>query len=180
MKSFQKQYLFSCNFSIILGRKYWYYFLLGGLIVDITIMFLQQFSGINGILANLEDILIEAGLDLDPNYQSGISLIFLLVGNIVGSFMIDKIGQRNKWFITTILSFVGCFVMAINDKFRWSNILPLICIFTYNFGFGLGLSSIPWFLVFDLFDDQVREILYVIHKDAYFNFISSNMSNLLI
>lgn len=49
-------------------------------------------------------------------------------------------------------------MMALNDKFKWSNILPLICIFTYNFGFGLGLGSIPWFLVFDLFDEQVREI----------------------
>ena len=129
-----------------------------GLFIGITIMFLQQFSGINGILANLTDIFREAGLDLNPNYQSGISLIILLFGNILGSFMIDKIGQRNQWFITTSLSFIGCFMMALNDKFKWSNILPLICIFTYNFGFGLGLGSIPWFLVFDLFDEQVREI----------------------
>lgn len=97
-------------------------------------------------------------MDLDPNYQSGISIILLLFANIVGSIMIDKFGQKFMFFLSTSVSFVGCFLMALNDKFKLSNILPLICIFIYNFGFGLGLGSIPWFLVFDLFDEDAREI----------------------
>ena len=39
-----------------------------GIIIGISMMFMQQFSGINGIFANLADIFRDAVLNLDPNY----------------------------------------------------------------------------------------------------------------
>lgn len=126
--------------------------------VGISMMFLQQFSGISGILANLADIFRGAGIDMDPNYQSGISILFLLVGNFAASFMIDKLGQKKQWIIASTTAFIGTFIMSLNDKFNWSAILSLICIFVYNLGFGLGLGPIPWFIVFDLFEEDVREM----------------------
>lgn len=130
---------------------------LKGLIIGIIIMFIQQFSGVNGILANLADIFRQAGLNFNPNYQSGLSILFLLASNFACSVMIDKLGSRFQFILSCSVSFFGTFIMGLNDKYKWSNILPLICIFTYNIGFGLGLSSIPWLMVLDLFDDQVRE-----------------------
>lgn len=128
------------------------------IIIGICFMFLQQFSGINGIVANLADIFRNAGLDLDPNYQSGISILSLFIASFVGSALVDKLGRRFVWVLSSSLSFVGCFIMALNEKFGWSTILPLICIFVYNFGFGLGLGPIPWFVVLELFDPDVREV----------------------
>lgn len=48
--------------------------------------------------------------------------------------------------------------MSLNEKFHWSNIAPLVCIFVFGFGFGLGLGPIPWYMVLELFDADVREI----------------------
>lgn len=39
-----------------------------GIIIGISMMFMQQFSGTNGIFANLADIFRDAVLNLDPNY----------------------------------------------------------------------------------------------------------------
>lgn len=128
-----------------------------GLCIGIAIMFFQQFSGANGILTGLSDIFRNAGLNFDPNYQSGIALMFLLVANILCSFMIDKLGHRVQWIISTLITFLGCLLMGLNEIFNWSNYLSLISIFIFNIGFGLGMGSIPWFLVFTLFDDQNRE-----------------------
>lgn len=72
--------------------------------------------------------------------------------------MIDKLGQRFQWILSCSISFCGCMMMRLNDKYHWSNILPLICIFAYNIGFGLGIGSIPWLIVLDLFEEEVREI----------------------
>ena len=128
-----------------------------GILIGMAMMFLQQFSGINGIVCNLADIFRDAGLNLDPNYQSGISVCSLLLSCIIGSFIVDKLGQRFVWLLSSSISFAGTFIMALNDKFNWSNVLPLICIFVYNFGFGLGLGPIPWFVVLQLFPEEVRE-----------------------
>lgn len=72
--------------------------------------------------------------------------------------MIDKLGQRFQWILSCSISFCGCMMMRLNDKYHWSNILPLICIFAYSIGFGLGIWSISWLIALDLFDEEVKEI----------------------
>ena len=129
-----------------------------GIIIGISMMLLQQFSCINGIVANLADIFRDAGLNLNPNYQAGISILSLLLLCVVGYFIVDKLGQRFLWLLSSSISFVGIFfLIALNNKFNWSSVLPLVCIFIYNFGFGLGLGPIPWFIVLQLFPEDVRE-----------------------
>lgn len=136
----------------IFQKKY-----LGGMFIGFGMMFLQQFSGICGILTTLADIFREAGLDLDPNYQSGISILLLLFSNVIGSFTIDKLGQKLQWSISASLASIGCILMALGDKYNWSPYLPLASIFIYNIGFGFGLNSIPWIIAFQLFSPEVRE-----------------------
>ena len=119
---------------------------------------MNQFTGINGIITNLADIFRSAGLDFNPNYQSGIAILSLLISCCVSSALVDKIGRKLVWLISSCISFVGCFIMSLNEKFNWSTILPLICIFVFGLGFGLGLGPIPWYMVLELFEPDVREI----------------------
>lgn len=135
----------------ILQKKYF-----NGLLIGVTLMFMQQFCGINGILTNLSDIMNEAGLDLNPNYQSGISILSQLISVFIGSSLIDKLGRKKCWIISSSISAVSLFIYALDEKFNWSNVLPLICIFCYQLGFGLGLGPIPWFIVPEYFDVDVR------------------------
>ena len=131
-----------------------------GLIVGVVLMFIQQFCGINGILTNLSDIMSQAGLDIDPNYQSGISIVSQFISVFTGSLLIDKLGRRIVWIISSSICGVGLLLMALNEKFHWAAIFPLICIFIYNLGFGLGLGPIPWFIVSQLFEADARPAAY--------------------
>ena len=127
-----------------------------GLMIGIVMMFMQQFCGINGILTNLTDIFKDAGLNLNPNYQSGISILSQFVSVFIGSMLMDKLGRKIVWLLSSGICLAGCFIMALNEKFHWSVVLPLICIFVYQLGFGLGLGPIPWFIVSELFEADVR------------------------
>ena len=129
---------------------------LNGIIIGVALMFFQQFSGINGILTNLSSIMTTAGLDLDPNYQSAISILSQLIAVFIGSLLIDKLGRKTVWILSSAISTVSLLVMALNEKFNWSSVLPLVCIFSYQLGFGLGLGPIPWFLIPEYFADDIR------------------------
>ena len=126
------------------------------LVVGVALFFFQQFAGINGILTNLSDIMSSAGLDIDPNYQAGIATLAQVIAALIASFIIDKLGRRNVWCISSASAAVFLLIFALNEKFNWSNVLPLIMVFLYQLGFGLGLGPITWFLVSEYFNDETR------------------------
>lgn len=131
----------------VFKKKYAY-----GLVCGVLMMFFQQFCGINAILTNLADIMSRSGLDLDGNYQGGIATLAQIVAVFVGASIVDKIGRRITWIISCSFIVVFLLIFALNEKYNWSNILPLVCIFIYQFGFGLGLGPIPWFIIPELFN----------------------------
>ena len=126
------------------------------LLIGVALTFFQQFAGINGILTNLSDIMSSAGLDIDPNYQAGIATLAQVIAALIASFIIDKLGRRNVWCISSASAAVFLLIFALNEKFNWSNVLPLIMVFLYQLGFGLGLGPITWFLGSEYFNDETR------------------------
>lgn len=97
-----------------------------------------------------------AGLDIDPNYQAGIATLAQLIAAFISSIIIDKLGRKNVWCISSASAAVFLLIFALNEKFNWSKVLPLIMIFLYQLGFGLGLGPIAWFLVSEYFNDDSR------------------------
>lgn len=127
-----------------------------GLFSGILMMLLQQFCGINAILTNLADLMDKSGLKMNGNYQGGIASCSQLIAVFIGACIIDRIGRRTTWIISCSMIAVFMLIFALNDKFNWSNVLPLICIFLYQLGFGLGMGPIPWFIIPEYFIDDVR------------------------
>lgn len=127
-----------------------------GLFIGITTMFMVQFSGINGILANLNAIMTEGGLNMNPNFQSTIAVASQFVAIIVEFFTVEILGRRNTWMISSGICGIGLLLLALNDEFGWSTVLPVICIFLYYFGFGFGIGSISWFIVSEVFEVEAR------------------------
>ena len=127
-----------------------------GLCAGIIMMLFQQFCGINAILTNLSDIMNESGLEMDGNYQAGIASCAQLIAVVVGALIIDKIGHRITMIISCCMICVFLLIFALNDKYDWSNVLPLIYIFLYQLGFGLGMGPVPWFIIPEYFNDDVR------------------------
>ncbi|KAK8895239.1 glucose import [Tritrichomonas musculus] len=133
-----------------------------GLCSGILMMLFQQFCGINAILTNLSDIMNDSGLDIDGNYQAGIASCAQLIAVFVGAMIIDKIGRRITMIVSCSMIVVFLLIFALNVKYNWSNVLPLICIFLYQLGFGLGMGPIPWFIIPEYFNDDVRSMATMI------------------
>lgn len=138
------------------GESLWQRKYMFGLFIGIAMMFLQQFCRINAILTNLADLMNKSGLSMDGNYQAGIASCSQLIAVFVGAVVIDKIGRKITWLISCFFIVIFLLIFALNDKFNWSNVLPLVCIFLYQFGFGLGIGPIPWFIIPEYFNDDVR------------------------
>ena len=144
-----------------------------GLCIGVLMMLLQQFCGINAILTNLADIMNESGLDMDGNYQAGIASCSQLIAVIVSALIIDRIGRKITWIISCSMIVVFLLLFALNTKYDWSTVLPLICIFLYQLGFGLGMGPIPWFIIPEYFNDDVRSAatMIVVASNWIFAFI---------
>ena len=76
--------------------------------------------------------------------------------------IIDKIGRRITMIISCCMIVVFLLIFALNVKYNWSNVLPLVCIFLYQLGFGLGMGPIPWFIIPEYFNDDVRSMATMI------------------
>ncbi|KAK8835892.1 glucose import [Tritrichomonas musculus] len=127
-----------------------------GLFIGITTMFMVQFSGINGILANLNSIMDEAGLNMDPGFQSTIAVASQFVAIFVNFFTVELLGRKVVWMLSSAICGIGLLLLALNDQFEWSNTLPVISIFLFYFGFGYGIGSISWFIVSEYFETDTR------------------------
>jgi MFS family permease len=127
-----------------------------GLFIGAFGMFLQQFSGINAILTNLATIMSDSGLNLDRNIQAGIATLAQLFSIFIGSLIMDRIGRKVCWTISCSMMALFLLLFGLNGLYKWTTWLPMVCIFLYRLGFGLGLAPIPWFICSEIFDDSLR------------------------
>ena len=70
--------------------------------------------------------------------------------------IIEKIGLKITWIVSCIIVVVSLLIFALNEKFYWSNILPLITIFFFQLGFGLGIGPIRWIVIPEYFIASLR------------------------
>lgn len=127
-----------------------------GILIGIFIMLLQQFCGINAVLTNIAGIMSDSGLAMNGNYQGGIATAAQLLAVFISALIIDKIGRKITWIISCALIAASLLVFALNTKYDWLKILPLICVFIFQFGYGLGMGPIPGFIIPQYFNESVR------------------------
>lgn len=129
-----------------------------GLLIGLLMMFFQQMCGVNAIITNLVDLMKASGLDFDPCYQAGIAQLSQLFAIFIGGTLVDKLGRKIVWMMSTMIVTIFLLIFALNSKYKWSTVLPLVSIFIYKFGFGLGLGPVPWYIVPEYFDYSVRAL----------------------
>ncbi|EAX86609.1 major facilitator superfamily protein [Trichomonas vaginalis G3] len=126
------------------------------LTVLILIMLTQQFSGINAILAGLFK---NANINgLKPGIQSVIATLAQLIACFFSGGLIKVLGRRVMWSISGIVCAASLIIFGFNSKYHWSNVLPVVLIFLYQFGFGLGLAPMPWYSSPEMFPPSVRPL----------------------
>ncbi|EAY23718.1 major facilitator superfamily protein [Trichomonas vaginalis G3] len=144
------------------------------LIILMIIMFTQQFSGINAIIADLAGIFAKANIKgLTPGIQSVIATLAQLIACFVSGGLIKTLGRKAMWTISGLTCASSLICFGFNSKYNWANVLPVILIFLYQFGFGLGLAPMPWYSSPEMFPLTVRPMASSINGMAswFFSFI---------
>lgn len=128
------------------------------LYVCVMLMVFQQFCGINAILTNLADLFQTAGVNLEAGIASAISSMAQVVSVFIGALLVDKLGRKLCWALSFGLIVISLALYAASLKVNMGSIFPIIVVFIYLLAFGLGAGAIPWFIVAEMFDTDVRHV----------------------
>ncbi|EAX98079.1 major facilitator superfamily protein [Trichomonas vaginalis G3] len=128
------------------------------LVIGLTMMFFQQFCGINAIISNLVQNFKDAGVPLETGIASTISMACQFLGVVINGFVVDKLGRRPLFCISSLGCAIMLFLFSMNTSYNLTNWVAIVIICFYLFFFGLALGPIPWFIVPELFPDTVRSM----------------------
>lgn len=124
--------------------------------ISLLIVIFQQFSGINALLTNLTVIFSDSNINLDPSVSSVIVTSAQVVTVACSTPLVELLGRRATWWISSIGQGIFLLISWANEKWHWSKVLPVVMLFCDVLFFGIGLGPLPWFVVPELFPDEVR------------------------
>ncbi|XP_029655322.2 solute carrier family 2, facilitated glucose transporter member 5-like [Octopus sinensis] len=121
-----------------------------------VVFFVQQFSGINMILAFSNNIYRNVGLS-DENVQYAIigSGASLLLSSCIAAPFIDTIG-RKKLLIYPLAIMILMLIMETIALVYKIYILAIVCLYIYMMSFDISLGVIPQSLMVEYFQQDAR------------------------
>lgn len=137
-----------------------------GLLITVSLVLFVQFAGINAVIFYTGNIFHSAQTGINQSVATIIVGVMQVVATLFASLTIDKLGRRIL-LLTSALVMCICniglgvyFVLQENaspylDAVKW---LPIISMCLYIIAFSLGLGPIPWVLVGELYDQEVKGI----------------------
>lgn len=125
-------------------------------IISLLVVIFQQFSGINALQTNLNVIFGTSSIDLDPAIASVIVSFSKVITTACSTPLVEKFGRKFTWWISSIGQGIFLLVLWANEKWHFSSIVPVVFLFLDLLFFGIGLGPIPWFIIPELFPDEVR------------------------
>ncbi|KAI5635707.1 sugar transporter domain-containing protein [Phthorimaea operculella] len=133
--------------------------------ISCTLMFFQQFSGINAVLFYTMNIFEAAGSKLDPGIATVIIGIVQVAASGVTSLTIDKAGRKMLLLISTAgtaiaLAALGAyFVIDEKSALRVTlSFLPITSLVLFIISYCLGLGPLPWALMSELLPMEVKAV----------------------
>jgi SP family galactose:H+ symporter-like MFS transporter len=130
------------------------------LIVSVTLAVVQQFSGINAIIAYAPSIMQRTGLGASNAILYSIIIGAInLVATVVSIRLVDRVGRRPLLLFSiagagvSLLLLGLTFVVSLGSSGSW---LALICLLGYVGAFACGLGPIFWLLITEIFPPNAR------------------------
>ncbi|KAJ9589410.1 hypothetical protein L9F63_017389 [Diploptera punctata] len=140
-----------------------------GLIICIVLAAAQQLSGITPIMAYFVSLFQSAGGSVSPNMAIIIAKCVQIVGSIITSVLLDIAGRRillisSQIFTVISLSTLGVYFFLQKNGFDVSYLgfLPLMCVSIYVLCFAVGLGSVPYVIMAEIFSPHARGIASMI------------------
>lgn len=131
-------------FSVKANRK--------GFLICVSLMFFQQFSGINAVIFFATNIFKSAGSNIEPSFCSIIIGAVQVVMTLAAAALIEKAGRK---VLLLLSSSVMCLCLITLGVYFYlkdvlqhdvSNIgiIPLLSLVAFIVCFSLGYGPIPW------------------------------------
>ncbi|KAG6552161.1 hypothetical protein Mapa_006263 [Marchantia paleacea] len=140
------------------------------LFAGIGLQFLQQFSGVNGVMLYSSAIFSSAGIS-SANVASLALGSLQVVMTVASAGLMDKAGRRLLLMVSASGMALSCFLVGfsfylrnVQEQFLSSgmnifiDILALASLLVYIASFSLGLGPIPWILMAEIFPAQVKGV----------------------
>uniref|UniRef100_A0A2L2YMT9 Facilitated trehalose transporter Tret1 n=1 Tax=Parasteatoda tepidariorum TaxID=114398 RepID=A0A2L2YMT9_PARTP len=120
----------------------------------VGLVFFQQFSGVNALMAYTVEIFEHAESSVDPSIAAIIIASVQVIATMIGSVLVDKVGRTTLYIISGIFVSLGLFILGINgivaenvnlspEIYGW---IPLIGFIIFVASFSLGYGPIPYLM----------------------------------
>jgi len=124
--------------------------------IGISLMFFQQFSGINAVIFYSGSILQTAGMD-NANVAGSYVMATQVFFTGVACLLMDRAGRKPLLSISSIgmgicITCLGIF-FANNKHPSW---LALVALMGYIAFFSLAMGPVPWLIMSEIFPENVR------------------------
>nr|POE94035.1 sugar transporter erd6-like 5 [Quercus suber] len=130
-------------------------------LVGIGLMVLQQFGGLNGYAYYMNEIFELAGV------PSIIGFIVVSIPQIpaiaLGSILIEKFGRRTLLMVSVTGECLGCFLTGLSFVLQnlnwWMEATPTLMlsgIVVFEVSYSLGIGSIPWIIISEIFPINIK------------------------
>lgn len=131
--------------------------------IGLTLLVLQQISGIDAIVFFTVEIFHASGSSVNHHLATIIVGLVQLISNILALFVVDKSGRKPLLIISAVVMSVSMAGMGFSFYCKQQNInsfgwLPLTSLVTYMIGFSIGFGCIPYLLLGELFPAQHRSV----------------------
>lgn len=126
--------------------------------IAIFLVFLPQFSGCYILISYTTSYFAEAGSSLTPIESSILICVVQLVANLFTMFLVDKIGRKVLFTISSAGCGLGMLVLALHNTYKHlsSNYVPIYGLSLTLFIASIGLIPIPFVITVDVLPEKVR------------------------
>lgn len=149
------------RFSDLKQRRYWF-----PLMVGITLLVLQQLSGINGILFYASNIFKAAGIESSNAATLGVGVIQVIATGVT-TWLMDKAGRRLLLMISSSGMTISLLVVAVafylkvalpvdSQAYSVMGILSLVGLVSFVVSFSLGVGAIPWVIMSEILPVNIK------------------------
>ena len=125
------------------------------LLIMLTIMFVQCFSGIGFMIDNCARLMSSIGIDIPSELQSVLTNFIGCLATLIASFIMDIVSIKYMWAFSTFGMVLSLIIYDITLKVTCPNWLGVFSVFLYFLFFGLGSGPIPWLLPGSIFQESV-------------------------
>lgn len=141
-------------------------YILKPLLISLTLMFFQQYSGVNPVLFNLTTIFEDSGSTISDSISSITIGVVQVLATLLATVLMDKAGR--KLLLIVSASMMALSLTALGEFFYekmedevWAvetlGWLPLASLIIFIAAFSIGYGPIPWLMMGELFSPNVKE-----------------------